>query len=93
MSTSPKLFPYTLTDIQSCLSALYQLIKFRIKKKTYTSSSIETKDNSEDNSQYLDPITIINYTKESIDVLIEIAVNEQVMKYPNYLEIAVLSYV
>ena len=83
MSTSPKpkLLAYTLTDIQSCLNSLYQLIKFRIKKKTYTSSSKETKDNSEDNSQCLDPITIINYIKESIDVLIEIAVNEHVDDY------------
>ena len=83
MSTTPKpkLFGYTMTDIQSCLNSLYQLIKFRIKKKTYTNSSKETKDNSEDTSHCQDPITIINYIKESIDVLIEIAVNEQVDDY------------
>ena len=71
---------YTTEDITTSLTSLYNVIKMRIKKKTQTSSSKETKENSLDSST-LNPFALINYIKESIDVLNEIAINEQVDEY------------
>lgn len=73
----------TINQIQSTLISLYQLIKFQIQKKTNIASSKVTTNNSEITFTHLDPITIINYIKESIDILIEIGINERVDDYYN----------
>ena len=74
-------------EIQQCLQSLYSSIKTKMRKKVATVDTSLLNDSlTEESSSSLDPITLINYIKDSIDVLVEMSVNDQVEDYLNQKE-------
>ena len=70
-------------EIHSSLVTLYSGLKLRMKKKTTISDSDPSNNEAsrEETLSSLDTFTLINYIKESIDVLIEMSVSDQVEDY------------
>ena len=80
-----------INEIQSTLLLLYNSLKTKITKKTPSSSLSKTDNNTSLPSHY-DCFTLINYIKETIDTLIQNAINEQVDEYYNQQENAQQEY-
>ena len=69
-------------EIHSSLVSLYSLMKSKLKRKsTITDGDSPSNTSLTDTLSQIDSLTLINYIKESIDVLIEVSISDQVDDY------------